>query len=89
MAKTQMVPEVGDKFYPCLESEKVAGKTASRQRSTKVLTLKKVFHQTLVPDGLAATWCVTVKENDTVYDAAWSPKLKHWVYGGANSGIKG
>jgi hypothetical protein len=89
MPKTQFVPEAGDKFYPCLESEKVAGKivSASPTRSLKPLTIKKVFHQTQVPDGLAPTWCVTVKENDTCYDAAWSAAVGAWVFGGANSGL--
>lgn len=89
MAKAQFVPEAGDKFYPCLESEKAAGKivSASPTRSLKPLTIAKVFHQSQVPEGMAPTWCVKVKENDTCYDAAWSAKVEGWVFGGANSGI--
>jgi hypothetical protein len=82
-------PKVGDQFIAALESEAVAKKTDSRskQRSLKSRKIAEVFHETQVPTGFARTWCVKV--GDTCYDAAWSSRLKAWVYGGANSGLKG
>lgn len=83
------IPAPGDKYHFCLEREKLAKKIDdSKTRSTKALTIKRVYHQTQVPEGMAPTWCVTVEENDACYDAAWSEKAKAWVLGGANSGIR-
>lgn len=83
---TQNVPAVGEKFYPCFESELLAKKTTSRARSLKPLKIEQVFHETRVPAGLARTWCIKI--GDTCYDAAWSERARAWVFGGANSGMK-
>lgn len=80
-------PQVGDSFIPALESEILAKKVGAKSRSLKPLKIKEVHHESQQPAGVARTW--SIKIGDTCYDAAWSDKAKAWVYGGANSGIKG
>ena len=88
-------PKVGEKFIPALEAEVVAkkvdktghGPLGGKSRSLKPLKITGVFHETQQPAGLARSWSIRV--GDVCYDATWSEQANAWVYGGANSGIKG